>query len=118
MNQIEASFLKDNDAFGNITKTRILTKEFINGREGNLSKHDEFFVDEIKEELGMSLGWYFTEASRQTCDNLFISVSFRGMKIKWNQIDEGNLGPGSYPTDFGSCCLLTPHLDLQPLPST
>ena len=117
MNQIEASFLKDNNAFGNITKTRVLTDEFINGRKGNLSQHDELFVNEIKEELGMSLGWYFSETSRQTCNNLFIGISFRGMNIKWNQIDEEALGPTTYQTDFGACCLLTPHLDLKPLSS-
>ena len=117
MNQIEASFLKDNDAFGNITTARVLTDEFINGRKGNLSQHDELFVDDIKDRLGMSLGWYFTDHSRQACNNLFIGISFRGMNIKWNQIDEEDLGPSYYQTDFGTCCLLTPHLDLKPLSS-
>ena len=23
------------------------------------------------------------------------------------------MGPGTYPTDFGSCCLLVPHIDLK-----
>jgi hypothetical protein len=42
-----------------------------------------------------------------------MSVSFRGSKIVWNQIDEDTLGPAYFPTDFGSCCLLIPDLDLK-----
>ena len=29
-------------------------------------------------------------------------------------MDDGELGPFLYPTDFGACCLFTPHLNMEP----
>ena len=116
LNQVEASFLKENNAYGNITRTNILHNEFIRGRNGTLSQADEIFVNEIKETLDIGLGWSFLEKSMQSCANLFISITFRGMNLTWNQypLEEGIIGPITYPTDFGSCCYLVPHLDLRP----
>ena len=113
MNQVEASFLKDFNAYGNITRTNILMNEFIKGRQGNLSKADEVFVNEIKETLSFDEGYSFLDSSMQSCRNLFISISFRGKKLTWNQLHT-TFGPNIYPTDFGSCCLLVPHLHLRP----
>ena len=117
LNQVEASFLRENDAYGNITNTNILLDEFIRGRKGNISKEDESFVNELKEKIGMNSGWNLLERSRQTCTNLFISISFREMHLTWKKINEETLGPILYPTDFGSCCLLVPHLDLKEITS-
>ena len=115
MNQVEASFLKENNAYGNITRTNILTEEFIMGHLGNLSNADEIFVNKIKETFGIDRGYSFLELSMQNCRNLFISISFRGRKLTWNQLPHDiTFGPSLYPTDFGSCCLLVPHLDLRP----
>ena len=90
--------------------------EFIKGRQGNLSKVDEVFVNEIKEQLSFDEGYTFLDWSMQSCKNIFISISFRGKKLTWNQLPSkgGTFGPLTYPTDFGSCCLLVPHLHLTP----
>ena len=114
LNQVEASFLKENNAYGNITRTNILHDEFIRGRNGTLSQADELFVNEIIETLGIDVGWSFLELSTQSCANLFISITFRGMKLTWDKFVPGSIGPIKYPTDFGSCCYLVPHLDLRP----
>ena len=116
LNQVEASFLKDNNVYGNMERTNILHDEFIRGRNGFLSQADETFVNEIKETLGIGLGWSFLERSMQLCTNMFISITFRGKNLTWNQVPpkEGYIGPMTYPTDFGTCCYLVPHLDLRP----
>ena len=54
LNQVEASFLKKHRAHGNLTKITALFNEFVNGHEGNLSKADEMYVNEIKEEITMN----------------------------------------------------------------
>ena len=87
--------------------------EFIKGHQGSLSKADEVFVNEIKETLSLDEGYSFRDWSMQSCRNLFISISFRGKKLTWNP-EPGISGPYTYPTDFGSCCLLVPHLHLRP----
>ena len=113
MNKVEASFLRENNAYGNITKTNVLLDEFVKGRKGNLSKEDETFVNDLKEKIGMDSGWSFLEKSRQTCTNLFVAVSFQGIYLTWKDFDGETLGPGLYNTDFGSCCLLVPHLSME-----
>lgn len=108
--------MKDLNAYGNITKTNLLVNEFIKGRQKNLTDEEEVIVNEVKDKIDMASGFSFLEKSRQVCRNLFTSIDFRGMKITWNDIDEGwTLGPSYYPTDFGSCCLIVPHLDLKPI---
>ena len=88
--------------------------EFIKGRQENLSKADEVFVNEIKK-LTFHDGYSFLDWSMQSCKNLFLSISFQGKKLTWNQLQDGETtGPYTYPTDFGSCCLLVPHLHLRP----
>ena len=89
--------------------------EFIKGRQENLSKADEVFVNEIKKALSFDEGYSFLDSSMQSCKNLFLSISFQGKKLTWNQFQGGETtGPYTYPTDFGSCCLLVPHLHLRP----
>ena len=111
LNQVEASFLKQNDAYGNMTKMNVLLNEFIKGREGNLSKEDETYLNQMKDKLLISSGWSFLDHSRQKCENLFIKVSFRGKHLTWNRMNDDVIyGLQEYPTDFGSCCLLVPHL--------
>ena len=108
--------MKDLNAYGNMTKTNLLINEFIKGYPENHSEEEESIVNEIKDRLGMnSSGVSFLEQSRQICSSLFISIDFRGMKITWNDMDESTIGPSYYPTDFGSCCLLVAHLDLEPI---
>ena len=60
--------------------------EFIKGRQGNLSKADEVYVNELKETLNITRGLSFTEWSMQSCKNLFTSISFQGRKLIWNQL--------------------------------
>ena len=109
--------MKARGVYGNMTSTNLLIDEFILGREGNISDDDQIIVDEVKEFLGH---WYsFIDLSRQKCKDMFISMSFRGKQITWSDLpqdwwDEWNQGPYNYPTDFGACCFLAPHLNLDP----
>ena len=57
INQVEASFLKENNAYGNITRMNILFDEYINGRQGNLSKDEEAYLNETKHQFYSSQGY-------------------------------------------------------------
>ena len=109
--------MKDQQVHGNMDLTNLLINEFILGRVGNLSDDNQVIVDEVKEYLG---DWYsFIDISRQKCKDMFISMRFRGKQLTWRDLpqdwwDEENLGPFNYPTDFGACCFLAPHLNLDP----
>ena len=56
--------------------------------------------------------------TRQKCFNTFVSMSFRGRFLTWNDFssdDPENFTIGSkyYSTDFGACCLFVPHLHFE-----
>ena len=104
MNQVEASYLKQLGVYGNVTKTHLLINEYMKGRDENLTVEEESIVTEVNDRIN---GASFVEQSHQKCQNLFMSVSFRGSRIVWNEDHEDALF--YYPTDFGSCCLLIPH---------
>ena len=109
MNQIEASRLKN---LGN--KTEAIVHDFLMSQEKIDVEND---LDNAV--FGVSI---MTEYERQSCRNLFISMSFRGKFLNWknllvNKGEEKNnfngIGPTYYPTDFGACCLFVPHLDFH-----
>ena len=61
----------------------------------------------------------FNEWSRQKCKDLFMSIKFRGKLLTWRDLPqdwhlESDLGPFVYATDFGACCYLAPHLNMEP----
>jgi hypothetical protein len=66
-----------------IHKTDVLIKEFIVGREHNLTQKEETFVNKVKKKLGKT---DFRKNSRQYCKHLFISILFQGMNLTWKQI--------------------------------
>ena len=108
--------MKEAGVYGNMDLTNVLINEFILGRQGNLSQEYEDVVTRVKDMLG---GWWsFSDWSRQKCKDLFISMSFRGKQLTWKDLPdwwyESDLGPYQYPTDFGACCFLAPHLNLEP----
>ena len=82
-----------------------------------LGNHEESDQDE---EVFFGVSW-LTMVQRQSCSNLFISMSFRGRFQTWknlptymdDEIYAHNIGPSYYPTDFGACCLFIPHLDFE-----
>ena len=111
---MEASFMRSHNVFGNVTMTNILTTEFIKGRQDNLTLEEEIIVDDFKWNLEMESGYTLLDWTKQRCENLFISATFRGKYLTWSSMKEFHLGPKPYPTDFGACCWLTPHLDLEP----
>ena len=37
-----------------------------------------------------------------------------GKDLPQHWMDETMIGPYLYPTDFGACCFLSPHLNLDP----
>ena len=86
LNQLEASFLMDINAYGNLNKTNDLLDEFIFGYRGNVSEEHMKNVEEVKDyvnwwnQFGSSnFSWLsFSHLSSQKCENLFISMSFRG----------------------------------------
>ena len=109
--------MKEVEAYGDVVLTDLLVKEFILGRIGNLSEEHEEFVNKIKAMLGHD--YTFNDWSRQKCKDLFMSISFRGKSLTWRDLPqewwyESDLGPYVYPTDFGACCFLAPHLNLEP----
>ena len=55
--------------------------------------------------------------SSQQCKSLFTSISFRGMNLTWNEINEFSYlsGPHHFPTDFGACCTFIPHMHMKPI---
>ena len=61
----------------------------------------------------------FKSFGNQACKDLFTSISFRNMSLTWKDIPDSNeestIGPFYYPTDFGGCCFLSPHLQLKPI---
>ena len=72
----------------------------------------------------MKAGWTFYKRSSQLCKDMFIFTHYRGMGVNWKKTpwkgvpdsdDKGwHFGPVYYPTDFGACCHLAPHLHLNP----
>ena len=95
----------------------MLINEFILGRIGNLSEEHVQIVEKVKGMIGRD--FTFNEWSRQKCKDLFISIRFREKTLTWRDLPknwqlEGDLGPFVYATDFGACCYLSPHLNLEP----
>ena len=115
MNQIEASFLKSLGVYGNKDQTDALIQEFKLGYKGSVSPPHRQTVAKVKN-LSSENGWYsFSYESSQKCSDLMISLSFRGKTLTWQDIGEtSEVGPWDYPTDFGECCLLMPHVGFDP----
>ena len=81
--------MKELGAYGDVDLTQLLINEFILGRQGNLSEYHEAVVSIVKEKIG---DYYtFSEWSRQKCKDLFISMSFRGKSLRWNDLPQGNI---------------------------
>ena len=80
----------DINAYGNLNKTNDLLDEFMFGYRGNVSEEQMKNVEEVKNyvnwwnQFGSSnFSWLsFSHLSSQKCENLFISMSFRGNKFK------------------------------------
>ena len=109
--------MKDVGVYGNIELTNTLINEFIQGRQGNLTQDQEKIISKVKNKIGKSRRFF--DWSRQKCKDLFISMSFRGRTLTWNDLPqnwkaEWDIGPALYATDFGACCFLAPHLNLEP----
>ena len=47
LNQVEASFLKELNVYGNTTMTKLLFDEFINGHQNNLSQEEEELIEKV-----------------------------------------------------------------------
>ena len=115
LNQIEASFLKDLGVYGNKEQTDALIKEFKLGYKGIASPLHRQTVANI-DNISSENNWYsFSYESSQKCKDVFISLSFCGKSLTWKDIGEmSEVGPWDYPTDFGECCLLMPHVGFDP----
>ena len=122
-NQVEASFLKDLDLYGNTDKIKLLFDEFIHGHQRNLSQNEEELLNDVLKNITFghrSSTPSFLSKSSQSCKDLFISIDFRQMNLTSTRIPNGSyiqlvtLGPGHFSTDFGSCCTFIPYLHLKP----
>ena len=123
-NQVEASFLKDLDMYGNTEMVKLLFDEFINGHQRNLSLSEKQLLNNVLSNISVghksSIPPSFLSKSSQSCKDLFISINFRQMNLTSTRIPEENyiqlvtLGPGHFSTDFGSCCTFIPYLHLKP----
>ena len=104
-----------NSTIPEITIKDILNKEFIVGHQENFTQEYESLLDKFKAWLSLETRYSFRDWTRQFCNTAFIGLRYRGKHLSWNQFDhydwekEGN-GPKYFPTDFGSCCQLVPHL--------
>ena len=121
LNQLEASFMKDFSAFGNTSLTNLMINEFIKGHQRNLTEVEEKTINEIKARLDLDWHESFLSRSSQACNNLYSSISFRGMNLSWKSINgfwaldsDSGSGPYHFSTDFGSCCYFAPHLNMEP----
>ena len=107
MNHVEASNLKYYEEMG---KMKDITDTFLVNQD-ECDHDDETF-------FGAS---NLTKQARQSCRDLFITMSFRGKFLSWknlssikdDEIEFNNIGPTYYPTDFGACCLFIPHVDFE-----
>ena len=114
---------------GSMYKTRLLIREFMTGHEQKLNDEDQNYIDETKQLIKevnenfnrnfLENGSDFKSFGNQACKDLFTSISFRNMSLTWKDIPDSNeeniIGPFYYPTDFGGCCFLSPHLQLKPI---
>ena len=127
-NQVEASFLKEMNIYGNATKIRHLFNDFINGHQRNLSTEEKKLSENLKDIFlnisgkGSPNPSFFSKSS-QGCDDLFTSIRFRNMNLTSNRLPEQRLlwipiGPQIFGTDFGVCCIFIPHLQMKPLDSS
>jgi hypothetical protein len=109
LNQIESSKLKKE--YGNDSREidSYVNEHFVNQEENNFGQ--EMFVGAT----------YQAKFTSQNCQDLFISMGFRGNFLSWKELDReaynaemfNNIGPSFSPTDFGACCLFVPNLDFQ-----
>ena len=101
----------------------ILNKEFITGHQENFTQDYQSFLQEFKSMFQLETKWSFRLWTRQFCKNAFINLRYQGKHLTWRQLsyyDYGGefIGPKYYPTDFGSCCLVVPHLFFNPMNSS
>ena len=116
VNQVEASSLKDVNAYdvatGNVNKqlSDLLIHEYILGHNKDISQDHKNLINSINDIVKTKDLIGFKHWSRQSCENLVISMSFRGIDKTW-KTKTNFLWKLGWPTDYGECCLLTPHLD-------
>ena len=74
VNQVLASFLRYLDASGDVL-TNSLTNVFLNGQAEDLTEEEQLIIDDIKYQLDFDEGYSFSDWSRQSCNELFISIT-------------------------------------------
>ena len=129
---MEASKMMKLGVYGDVNLTDILFKEFVLGNKENLTENATKLVDSIKDFLKNSsepmdfanttqlnlIGIYFSEAfshyAAQPCRDLFVSIKFQGKTLYWNDFDT-SVGPWYTNTDYGTCCFVSPHLNMNPI---
>ena len=114
LNQLEQSFLVKINA--TIPNPKALINEYIEGHSGNVPQNQEEAVAEFKK--SHSLHGPFFKQSSQSCENLLMSVNFRGKHYSWKNYTRYYGNEFDYPTDFGFCCFFVPHLFFEPLNTT
>ena len=78
-------------------------------------KDEKQYLDEVKSWRNFKT-FTFLDWTRQYCNHAFLSLSFRGKSLTWRELPKEEiywqitLGPRYFPTDFGACCMLIPHL--------
>ena len=130
-NQLEASYLKDKGLWEDLDLRNLLIKRYMTGHQGNLTDEEEnewmpiilealkFNFSDYPEYYGDEVGYDYDTPfwdGRQWCRNLFLLSRFENKSIPWsmmNKTHELEIGAYFYGTDFGSCCFLSGHADLE-----
>ena len=114
LNQIEASDLKILNAYGNITKTNVLIKEFIIGHKENFSHEEENIVQDVKNFLKTYGFKDFLHFTHQRPADMILTTRYGNYNYSWNQFS-GSFGPMSMRTDFGLGSFIHPLFMEKPI---
>ena len=108
------------DDYKGFKLAKVLTKEFIDGRQENLTNEDELIVKEVKKFMTKrNHNRTFLFFSRQNCNDMFIQMRFKDEMLSWSMLDKSDfdnqwdLGPFIYLTDNGACCYFSPHVNMK-----
>ena len=99
---------------GNLGLTELLLKRYMNGQKENFTEEENELMKPVEEALN---GWSPYYLGRQWCRDLFIHTTFEDEnEVAWSDLAfqwEYDLGPYYFGTDFGTCCFLSAHLNLD-----
>ena len=114
---MEASFLKKIKLYGDGKRINIMLMEYFTGRAHDLlfPGDDERLGDVIKRMNDAIKDTGDKTPYDQNCENLFLSMTFKGIDLHWyeKKSKEHILGGQPSGLDFGSCCTFVGELNID-----